>query len=128
MLDANIVSEAMRNPRGKASEKIQPIDGALFCCSVVVAAELRFDAAKHGGTMWKERVDQALSSINVLPLASPIDKVYGENRTSLERAGTPIGPNDMLIAAHAVANNLILVTANEREFRRVAGLAVENWQ
>lgn len=127
MLDTNIVSEAMRNPRGAASKRIQEIEGGLICCSIVVAAELRFGAAKHGGSVWIERVDQALSALTVLPLSVPVDAVYGDIRATLERSGTPIGPNDLLIAAHAVASNMILVTANEGEFRRVKGLVVENW-
>lgn len=128
MLDTNIVSEAMRDPRGTVSTRIQSIEGNKICCSVVVAAELRFGAAKHGGSVWIERVNQALSSLTVLPLAPPVDKAYGEIRAALELAGTPIGPNDLLIAAHAMTNNLVLVTANEGEFRRVKGLIVENWQ
>lgn len=57
----------------------------------------------------------------------PADVVYADLRTELQRAGTPIGANDMLIAAHALSLGLILVTANEREFSRVSGLRVENW-
>jgi len=127
MLDTNIVSEAMRNPRGVVSCKIQSLVNSDFCCSIVVAAELRFGAEKHSGEIWKDRVEQALSAITVLPLDSPVDRIYGEIRTALENAGTPIGPNDLLIAAHALANDLTLVTANEREFRRVKQLTVENW-
>ncbi len=58
---------------------------------------------------------------------TPVDTHYAKLRTSLEKAGTPIGPNDMLIAAHALSLRLTLVTANEREFSRVDGLKVENW-
>lgn len=128
MLDTNIVSEAMRDPRGTVAKRIQSVEGSQICCSIVVAAELRFGAAKHGGSLWIERVDQALSSLSILPLGAPVDKTYGRIRAALERAGTPIGPNDLLIAAHALSQSMILVTANEREFRRVEGLVVENWQ
>ena len=52
---------------------------------------------------------------------------YGRIRTNLEKNGTPIGPMDLLIAANAIAENLVLVTNNEREFERVEGLKIENW-
>jgi tRNA(fMet)-specific endonuclease VapC len=68
-----------------------------------------------------------LESIDAAAWESPADLHYGELRAALERAGTPIGSNDMLIAAHALALNCTPVTANEREFRRVPGLTVENW-
>ena len=65
--------------------------------------------------------------MDILPLQQPADQCYAELRVALERSGTPIGPNDMLIAAHALALNLILVTANTCEFERVPGLTIENW-
>jgi tRNA(fMet)-specific endonuclease VapC len=68
-----------------------------------------------------------LSVIEILPLTPPADRLYGDIRASLERVGTPIGGNDLLIAAHALASDCILVTDNEREFSRVEGLVVENW-
>ena len=68
-----------------------------------------------------------LSALEILPLQAPADRHYVELRHRLARQGTPIGPNDLLIAAHALAEELALVTANVREFSRVQGLAVENW-
>ncbi|MHB1292986.1 MAG: PIN domain-containing protein, partial [Sulfuricella sp.] len=63
----------------------------------------------------------------ILPLETPVEEHYADIRNKLERAGTPIGPNDLLIASHARALGLTLVTDNVREFSRVPGLAVENW-
>jgi len=63
----------------------------------------------------------------VLPLDIPGDRQYAEIRTALEQAGTPIGPNDLLIAAHALALDVTLVTANTLEFQRVANLRLDNW-
>jgi tRNA(fMet)-specific endonuclease VapC len=68
-----------------------------------------------------------LSAIEVLPFEEPADQRYGELRADLERRGASIGPNDMLIAAHALMLDCIVVTANVREFSRVRGLRVENW-
>lgn len=73
------------------------------------------------------RVDELLSAIEVLSIDAGVDTKYGEIRTALEKAGTPIGANDYLIAAHALTAELTLVSDNVREFSRVPGLAVENW-
>lgn len=74
-----------------------------------------------------ERVGLLLSALEILPLEPPVDQRYAEVRHHLATQGTPIGPNDLLIAAHALAADLILVTANTREFERVPSLRVENW-
>ena len=68
-----------------------------------------------------------LAAIDTLPFDSPANKIYGSIRTQLESAGTPIGGNDLIIAAQAITLDLTLVSDNEREFARVAGLRVENW-
>jgi tRNA(fMet)-specific endonuclease VapC len=68
-----------------------------------------------------------LEQVAILPMEPPVEEHYADIRHTLERAGTPIGPNDLLIAAHARALGLTLVTDNVREFSRVPGLLVENW-
>jgi tRNA(fMet)-specific endonuclease VapC len=73
------------------------------------------------------QVEAILSALSILPLEEPVDVRYAELRQGLERSGTPIGGNDMLITAHALALGLTLVTGNLREFARVPGLNVENW-
>ncbi|WP_431269138.1 PIN domain-containing protein [Dankookia sp. P2] len=72
------------------------------------------------------RASTILGHFPILPLEAPVDAAYGTLRTALDAAGTPIGPNDLLIAAHALALGATLVTANLREFQRVPGLALEN--
>ena len=84
------------------------------------------------GTARARRVRQrfhvcVLEALDVVALEPPVDAVYGELRASLERIGRPMGANDLFIAAHALALGATLVTANEREFRRVERLFVENW-
>ncbi|HHD64536.1 MAG TPA: type II toxin-antitoxin system VapC family toxin [Desulfobulbaceae bacterium] len=66
-------------------------------------------------------------TIVVLPLETDVELEYARLRATLEKAGTPIGSNDLLIAAHALSTSLTMVTANEREFSRIPGLIVENW-
>jgi tRNA(fMet)-specific endonuclease VapC len=127
LLDTNIISELVRNPQGELSAKLTHIGEKKVCTSIIVSAELRFGAEKSGSHRLIERVNLILSAIIVLPLDEPADKAYAVLRRHLEQCGTPIGPNDMLIAAHAISRDLIVVTANEKEFRRVPDLRVENW-
>jgi tRNA(fMet)-specific endonuclease VapC len=72
-------------------------------------------------------MDRTLKAVRVVPLSTGADAAYAVLRTDLERKGQLIGPNDMLIAAHALALDAILVTDNVREFKRVKGLKIENW-
>jgi tRNA(fMet)-specific endonuclease VapC len=127
LLDTNIVSDLVRRPAGRISDCIAARGEKRVCTSIVVAAELRFGAAKKGAERLTAQLETVLAALNILPFDEPADRCYGAIRAALERAGTPIGANDLLIAAHALAQGLTLVTANEAEFRRVPGLVVENW-
>ncbi len=127
LLDSNIVSALLRDPHGRLAQKIARIGEANIAVSIVVAAELRFGAEKKGSSALSSQIDGFLKLISVLPLDGPADKTYGMLRVALERAGTPIGANDMLIAAHTLAEDMVLVTDNVREFSRVPGLKIENW-
>jgi tRNA(fMet)-specific endonuclease VapC len=130
LLDTNILSDLLKNPRGKAAQEISSLSSEerdSLATSIVVAAELRYGVAKRGSPSLAGRVDQLLDAIEVLPLEPKADQHYGRIRTQLEKAGTPIGANDLLIAAQALAIDAVLVTDNVREFKRVKGLRVENW-
>ncbi len=126
MLDTNIVSELIRNPAGAAAQRAREA-GDSVCISIIVAAELRYGCARKGSPQLLRRVDEFLAEVPVLPFDLPADARYGSLRAELEAAGLPIGPNDLLIAAHAQALGATMVTANLAEFRRVRGLTVENW-
>jgi len=127
MLDTNIISDLIRNPRGKAAKRIAKVGDGSICTSIIVAAELRYGAAKSGSPRIAKAVEALLGEIEVLPFDTPADADYGALRVALEEAGTPIGSNDLLIAAHARAAGAVVVTANLAEFKRVRGLKVENW-
>jgi tRNA(fMet)-specific endonuclease VapC len=127
LLDTNIVSDLMRNPQGRIAERIRKVGEENICTSIVVAAELRYGAAKKGAPKLTTRVEAVLGAIDTLAFDAPADEIYGLIRTQLESAGTPIGGNDLLIAAQAMALDLTLVTDNDQEFSRVDGLRVENW-
>lgn len=126
-LDTNIVSELLRTPNGPLAQKLARVGEANVAISIIVAAELRFGAIRKANAKLSAQIDGFLKWVEVMPLEAPIDQVYGELRTSLERAVTPIGANDLLIAAQALAGDMIIVTDNVREFSRVPGLKVENW-
>lgn len=98
-----------------------------ICTSIVVAAELLFGANKRGSKQLTAQVEAILSALEIFSLEEPADRQYGELRTYLEQRDKAIGPNDMLIAAHALALDCVVITANIREFSRVPGLKVENW-
>lgn len=96
--------------------------------SVITEGELRTGAAKSSTpSKTLQRVENFLSPITLIEFASDDAIAYAIVRAKLERAGTPIGPLDTLIAAQAVARKLTLVTNNVREFRRVVSLSLENW-
>ncbi len=127
MLDTNALSELIRDPRGPVMQRLSDVAPDVVCTSIVVACELRFGAQRKGSALLTERVNALLDAMVVLPFDEPADAHYADIRATLERAGTPIGSHDMLIAAHARSRALTLVTHNLREFQRVPGLKVEDW-
>jgi tRNA(fMet)-specific endonuclease VapC len=128
MLDTNASSAVMKN--------IAPIAGRLgnlpsstWCISALTAAEHYYGLAKKPEAVrLAQLVDDFLAAATVLEWDHAAAKQLGAVRAALEREGQPIGSYDTLIAAHALARGLVLVTANVREFSRVPGLRVENWQ
>ncbi len=127
MLDTNIVSNALRFPNGNAAARMTEPDQKPICVSVVVAEELYFGARKVRSEKLFGQIAGILRTIDVLPIDEPVAHAFAEIRAHLEHSGTPIGPYDMLIAAHALALDLPLVTANIGEFARVPDLRLENW-
>ncbi|MBE9008127.1 type II toxin-antitoxin system VapC family toxin [Fortiea sp. LEGE XX443] len=109
LLDTNMISDLIKNPRGLLFFKIQDIGEDKICTSIIVACESRFGARKKNSTKLTETLEIILSN------------------TDLEKQGKPIGSNDLLIAAHALTLNLTVITANIREFSRVPSLKLENW-
>ena len=127
MLDTNIVSDLVRNPQGAVMRHIVRVGPEAVCVSIITAAELRYGCARKGSAKLLANVEAILGSVQILAFDVPADAEYGGIRAELEAAGKPIGPNDLLIAAHAYALGAVLVTANIGEFARVRGLQVENW-
>jgi tRNA(fMet)-specific endonuclease VapC len=127
LLDTNIVSDLVRRPQGRVAAKIAEIGEQQVATSIVVAAELRYGAAKKGSSRLSAQLEAVLGSLDVIALEPPADAVYGDLRAALETSGRLIGPNDLLIAAQSLALEMVLVTDNVGEFERVDGLKVENW-
>jgi tRNA(fMet)-specific endonuclease VapC len=117
----------IKHPTGAVARHIAKVGEDAICTSIVVACKLRYGAAKKGSPVLSDKIGQLLSTIEVLPLEEGADEKYAEVRTALERAGTLIGANDLLIATRALSLGLALVTDNAGEFSRVPGLRVENW-
>ena len=130
LLDTNAISHLMAKPEGAVAQRYaarlladQPCQ---MITSVVVQCELLFGLTKKPSPRLQAAYDIQMASMSVLPLDDAVPAHYATIRAHLERQGTPISPNDALIAAHALALNATLVSG-DAEFARVPGLRVENW-
>lgn len=130
LLDTNVVSDMMRKPQGMAAQRALAMaahtPGTTICTSVIVQCELLFGLRRRTNPLWATQYQRVMASIDVLALEPLVATHYADLRTLLELAGTPIGPSDTYIAAHALSLGATLVTA-DAEFTRVPGLQVENW-
>ena len=128
MLDTNICIYAIKRKPLEVLQRFQRHQSEGLCISSIVLGELEYGNRKSKFSQ-ENRVSLAvlLSRVQILPFDRSAAEEYGLIRAALEQAGTPIGPLDMLIAAHARSLGLTLITNNTREFRRVADLSVEDW-
>ena len=126
-LDTNICSYILRRHPASMIERFSALDREALWLSAIVAAELRFGAAKLGVPRFQAAVEAWLAGFDVRPWPLEATQHYAQIRAALERTGTPIGGMDLMIAAHALAEDSVIVTNNAREFHRVPGLAVEEW-
>ena len=127
LLDTNILSALAREPQGRVYQALSERLPDTACTSIVVASEIRFGLQRGASDRVRQQMETLLAAVDILPLEAPADAHYGEIRAHLEKLGQPIGANDLLIAAHARALGLVMVTHNLREFQRVPGLLVEDW-
>lgn len=128
LLDTNVCIYWLNARPASLVERLRAVPAGAAAMSVVTWGELLFGAAKSRHHSLVRRNLEALAAA-IPPLALPMDagQRYGEIRAVLERKGTPIGGNDLWIAAHALVIGFTLVTNNEGEFKRVPGLKIENW-
>ena len=128
LLDTNICIYIAKNNPPAVRARFEQLSADALAMSVITLGELQHGAEKsQARAKALAALQQLQSAIQVMPLTHAVGQHYGQIRSALERAGQPIGNNDLWIAAHARAEGWVLVTNNEREFCRVEGLAVENW-
>jgi tRNA(fMet)-specific endonuclease VapC len=128
MLDTNVLITAMRRKGSAVAEKLGRVAAGNVCISAVAYGELMLGVYKTDNPKRSSlQVKLILNEVAILPVTLQVAEVYGVLKAHLEKRGESIGRNDLWIAAHAVAEEIILVTNNEREFRRVPGLRIENW-
>jgi tRNA(fMet)-specific endonuclease VapC len=128
LLDTNICIYIRRRQPPQVLARFRQLATGEAALSVVSYGELLYGAQKSpmGFRAFKD-LEEFTSLIQILPLPAEAGRMYGIIRASLEIKGEMIGANDVWIAAHAKASDFTLVTNNEREFRRVEGLKIENW-
>lgn len=127
LLDTNTVSFHIRRSSAVLRRRLRKTPAAEVALSVVTEMELRYGLARNPGLKVAPLVEEFLVGMTVLPLTSDVARHYAVIRAALEAAGTPIGPLDLMIAAHSLALGTTLVTGNLDEFRRVPGLRSVDW-
>ena len=127
LLDTNTCSYIINRRPPEVFEHFAGREVGEVAISSITGAELTFGVAKSGSRKNRDALDKFLAPLVVLPFDETAMREYGELRSHLERQGQPIGALDQLIAAHALALDAVLVTNNEREFRRVPRLRLANW-
>lgn len=128
LLDTNICIYIAKRHPPEVLERFTSLQAGDVVMSLITYGELLFGAEKSKDSVQAlENLHRLAELVPVLPLQQSTARHYGVIRAALEQAGTPIGANDLWIAAHALAEKLILVSNNGREFQRVPGLMLENW-
>jgi len=127
LLDTNTVSFHIRRSSAPLRRRLRQTKASEVALSVVTEMELRYGLARNPRLRIAPLVEELLAGMVILPLTSDVAARYGVVRADLESAGTSIGPLDTVIAAHALALGLTLVTSDLAEFKRVPGLRAVDW-
>ncbi len=127
LLDTDTCIDPINRDPPQVLARLQHFHPTDIALSSLTVAELAWSVAKSGSRRNRVALESFIASFTVLPFDASASFVYGGIRAELQRRGTPMGPIDLLIAAHALSIDFTLVTNNEREFRRVPGLRVDNW-
>lgn len=128
MLDTNICIYIIKQQPSSVLKRFLKYEIGDISISSITLSKLRYGVAKSTDVERnRAALDEFVIPLEVIPFGEEAAEVYGDIRAALEKAGTPIGAMDLLIAAHAVSQGVALVTNNVREFSRVPRLTVENW-
>lgn len=128
LVDTDVFSLMVTGHDASINTRLQTLVKGEATVSVITAGEFYFGVTHAPvSTLRDQRAQRLLDFFGLLPLDAEVAVSYGTVRADLRRAGTPIGPNDLWLAAQALAHGLTMVTRNTREFKRVKGLKVEDW-
>ncbi len=128
LIDTNICIYIMNERPTGVIKKFKQFEVGDVGISTITVSELQYGVAKSSHrTKNHQRLEQFMAPLEILAYDEMAAEAYGDIRLHLEKYGQPIGPLDVLIAAHALSQNLILVTNNDKEFKRIKNLQVENW-
>ena len=127
LLDTNICIYIINRKPTEVFQRFEGLTVGDIGISSITGAELVYGVEKSGSARNRQALEKFLAPLEVITFDDAAMRQYGQLRARLEKQGTPIGPLDMLIAAHAMVLGSILVTNNTREFERIPSLALENW-
>lgn len=127
LLDTNVISHMMRDPAGIVAHKIAEVGEKRIFTSILAIAEVRFGIKKKQSQKLAIALERVLPYMSVEPWTVPADGHYAALRVDIEAKGLPVGQLDMLLAAQALADGATFVTGNERHFRHIPRLKIENW-
>jgi tRNA(fMet)-specific endonuclease VapC len=128
LLDTNVISDIASKPNGRIARKVARFKAGRVGTSHIVIGEILFGLRKISHPALEKNIKRTLRGLDLAPWTDHVAEHYGKIRATLESQGLTIGNNDLWIAAHALSQRLIVVTRNEKEFSRVPGLKVENWE
>ena len=128
LIDTNICIYIMNKRPIEVIHKFKQFDVDEISVSTITVSELQYGVVKSNNRGFnKQRVEEFLSPFEISAYDEAAANIYGDIRYQLEKSGKTIGPLDLLIAAHALSGNFVLITNNEKEFKRVKNLKIENW-
>jgi tRNA(fMet)-specific endonuclease VapC len=128
LIDTNICIYIMNKLPAEVIKKFKQFELGEIGLSTITVSELQYGVAKSiHREKNQQRLEEFIAPLEILTYDEPAARTYGHIRFQLEKRGQPIGPLDLLIAAHALSQNLILITNNDKEFKRIKNLKVENW-
>jgi tRNA(fMet)-specific endonuclease VapC len=128
LLDSDVFSHMIKGADAAINLRMQTLAKGEAMLSVITTGEFFYGVAHAPlSALRTKRAQRLIDFLGVLPMDEPVSAVYGQIRADLRAKGTPIGPNDLWLAAQAKAHGLVMVTRNGRAFSRVEGLTVEDW-
>jgi tRNA(fMet)-specific endonuclease VapC len=128
LIDTNICVYIINKRPAAVIKKFKQFELGEIGISNITVSELQYGVAKSTYRKKNEvRLEEFLAPLEILTYDQTAASVYGDIRFQLEKRGRPIGPLDLLIAAHAISQNLVLITNNDKEFRQIKKLKIENW-